>query len=257
MFAYLSTHDGPVVEGLEQHEKVYAENQRQYLALRTLPGDNGKSAISRWTLSDAERIAIVKGADIMLELSHFGEKLQPVRMMITDQKGEAFPFWFQQQTLGPYNVDTVPEQTDVMRDGRMALAAFKNFHRSLCERFGYRHDEIDWDRDQVSLEEHISSVINTLRAQVASLLDFAIGVTGSDHCELNTDEAPDISGVEPVPQEPVFVPSVFRVSHACVGHYAGCDGGVGDNHSPHCPEFKGILHNAKIPDLGGRGEVSE
>lgn len=33
---------------------------------------------------------------------------------------------------------------------------FKNFHRLLCERFGYGHDEIDWKRDQVSLIEHIA-----------------------------------------------------------------------------------------------------
>lgn len=36
------------------------------------------------------------------------------------------------------------------------LAAFKNFHRNLCERFGYGHDELDWLRDQVSLIEHIA-----------------------------------------------------------------------------------------------------
>lgn len=35
--------------------------------------------------------------------------------------------------------------------------AFKNFHRVLCERFGYVHDEIDWRRDQISLIEHIAS----------------------------------------------------------------------------------------------------
>src|ERR1041385_5392682 len=34
---------------------------------------------------------------------------------------------------------------------------FKNFHRALCERFGYGHDEKDWVRDQVSLIEHIAS----------------------------------------------------------------------------------------------------
>ncbi len=33
---------------------------------------------------------------------------------------------------------------------------FKNFHRQLCERFGYTHDEKDWRRDQVSLIEHIA-----------------------------------------------------------------------------------------------------
>jgi hypothetical protein len=33
---------------------------------------------------------------------------------------------------------------------------FKNFHRLLCERFGYTHDERDWRRDQLSLIEHIA-----------------------------------------------------------------------------------------------------
>jgi hypothetical protein len=33
---------------------------------------------------------------------------------------------------------------------------FKNFHRQLCERFDYCHDEVDWKRDQVSLIEHIA-----------------------------------------------------------------------------------------------------
>ncbi|HBO6178420.1 TPA: hypothetical protein L4729_005330 [Pseudomonas aeruginosa] len=36
------------------------------------------------------------------------------------------------------------------------LASFKNFHRLLCERFGYTHDEKDWQRDQLSLIEHIA-----------------------------------------------------------------------------------------------------
>jgi len=34
--------------------------------------------------------------------------------------------------------------------------AFKNFHRRLCERFGYTHDERHWWRDLVSLEEWIA-----------------------------------------------------------------------------------------------------
>jgi hypothetical protein len=33
---------------------------------------------------------------------------------------------------------------------------FKNFHRLLCERFGYTHDEKDWRRDQLSLIEWIA-----------------------------------------------------------------------------------------------------
>lgn len=38
------------------------------------------------------------------------------------------------------------------------LHEFKNFHRQLCERFDYAHDEKDWRRDQVSLIEHIASL---------------------------------------------------------------------------------------------------
>ncbi len=34
--------------------------------------------------------------------------------------------------------------------------AFKAFHKRLCERFGYVHDEKDWRRDLLSLEEHIA-----------------------------------------------------------------------------------------------------
>ncbi|HIH2744935.1 TPA: hypothetical protein ACYLN4_000601 [Burkholderia lata] len=46
-------------------------------------------------------------------------------------------------------------------DGSHAVAPvdradFKNFHRLLCERFGYVHDEVDWQRDQLSLIEHIA-----------------------------------------------------------------------------------------------------
>jgi len=34
---------------------------------------------------------------------------------------------------------------------------FKNFHRLLCERFGYVHDDSDWKRDQASLIEWIAN----------------------------------------------------------------------------------------------------
>lgn len=40
-----------------------------------------------------------------------------------------------------------------------ALHAFKNFHRLLCERFGYGHDERDWRRDQLSLIEFIAAKV--------------------------------------------------------------------------------------------------
>ena len=36
---------------------------------------------------------------------------------------------------------------------------FKNFHRNLCKRFGYWHDDVHWKRDLASLEEHIAKAI--------------------------------------------------------------------------------------------------
>ncbi len=38
-----------------------------------------------------------------------------------------------------------------------ADSEFKNFHRLLCERFGYGHDPRNWRRDQLSLIEHIAN----------------------------------------------------------------------------------------------------
>lgn len=42
--------------------------------------------------------------------------------------------------------------------------AFKNFHRSLCERFGAPHDPVDWWRDLTSLEEYIAALVKRAEA---------------------------------------------------------------------------------------------
>jgi len=59
--------------------------------------------------------------------------------------------------------------TDTNEQKKQAEANFKNFHRSLCERFGYFHDEIDWQRDLVSLEEHIATQFSHVNAENAAL----------------------------------------------------------------------------------------
>jgi hypothetical protein len=82
MFEYLSASIGPVVEGLEDFEKIYALEQGQYIPLRTLPGENGNSAITKWELSEEQRKALAEGADILLEVLHFKGPLAPVRMMV-------------------------------------------------------------------------------------------------------------------------------------------------------------------------------
>jgi hypothetical protein len=105
MFDYLSTHDGPVVVGLEAFETVYAKDQPEYLPLRTLPAESGMSAISRWHLNDEQRKAIAEGADILLEVTHFRGPLAPVRMMVTDRCDVdtlTCKRWFAAQTNAPY-----------------------------------------------------------------------------------------------------------------------------------------------------------
>lgn len=40
-------------------------------------------------------------------------------------------------------------------------AEYRNFHRSLCSRFGYGHDEVHFRRDLVSLEEAIAAKVSS------------------------------------------------------------------------------------------------
>jgi hypothetical protein len=61
------------------------------------------------------------------------------------------------------------EHEELKHERDQLKAGFKNFHRSLCERFGYFHDEADWQRDQVSLEEHIATQFNHVSAENSSL----------------------------------------------------------------------------------------
>ena len=107
MFDYLTLHDGPVVDGLEQHETVFAKDQPQYLPMRTLPGENGNSAIARFHLTDEQRKAVADGADIYLEILHFKGPLAPSRLMVmSDPEPDAryFQIWWKTQTKGTYPV---------------------------------------------------------------------------------------------------------------------------------------------------------
>lgn len=87
MFDYMQPKDGPVVEGMEAEEIVYAKNQPEYIPLRVLRGE-GKMVpvISRWQPTEEQRKLIAAGADIYLELSTFGNPLQPIRMAVSDGK---------------------------------------------------------------------------------------------------------------------------------------------------------------------------
>ncbi|UWF46897.1 hypothetical protein NYP20_16230 [Pseudomonas sp. N3-W] len=59
--------------------------------------------------------------------------------------------------------------TEIADQRDQLKASFKNFHRSLCARFGYFHDDIDWQRDQMSLEEHIATQFGHVSAEAGAL----------------------------------------------------------------------------------------
>lgn len=81
MLRYLLPKDGPVFEGLEYKEIVYAKHQPQYLPLRTLRSDSPeRRVISRWTLTDEQRKAVANGDDLFLMLLTFGSPLQPIQI---------------------------------------------------------------------------------------------------------------------------------------------------------------------------------
>lgn len=105
MFDYLKLHDGPVVSGLEQHETVFAKDQPEYIPMRTLPGENGNSAIARFHPTEAQRKAIAEGADIYLEILHFRGPLAPSRLIVMSEPEESathFKQWWRTQTKGTY-----------------------------------------------------------------------------------------------------------------------------------------------------------
>jgi hypothetical protein len=95
MFSYLNPFDGPVVEGMEKFEVVFAKEQPQYIPLRAIVSrDAQRNAMSRWTFTPEQRKAIYEGADIYLRLSTFGEPLQPISICVTE-KWE--PAWVRQE----------------------------------------------------------------------------------------------------------------------------------------------------------------
>lgn len=86
-FDYLTPATGPVVEGLEDREKIYAlEQMHKYAPLRTLPGESGNSAIYRVELTPEQRQMIAEGSDILVEILHYGGALAPSRVMLLNQK---------------------------------------------------------------------------------------------------------------------------------------------------------------------------
>jgi hypothetical protein len=58
-----------------------------YLPIRTLQGESGKSAIYRLELTEEQRRIVADGGDLLVEILHFGGPLAPSRAMVLNQSG--------------------------------------------------------------------------------------------------------------------------------------------------------------------------
>jgi hypothetical protein len=100
MISYLLPKDGPVVDGFDDKEVVYAKNQPQYNPLRVLrsAGREG-NVFSRWSPTAKQRKMIAEGSDIYLELLTYHGPLAPSRMFISDDN-QFDKWWVERHMLG-------------------------------------------------------------------------------------------------------------------------------------------------------------
>ncbi|MGN6282132.1 hypothetical protein [Frateuria sp.] len=129
--------DTDLIERLRMEAQIHAQEART--ANATIAEiyqlcSGGKGEPGKWHGAEPVRALIADRADLLASLcgaasyiATLGGSSQPYRQLIAKVTGAAD------------------------HDGD-----FKNFHRLLCERFGYAHDEADWKRDQVSLIEWIA-----------------------------------------------------------------------------------------------------
>jgi hypothetical protein len=84
-FDYLQPAIDEVIKGFEDRENIYALEQAEYKPIRTLKGENGLSAIYRCALTREQRQMVAEGADVLIEILHFGGPLAPSRVMLLNQ----------------------------------------------------------------------------------------------------------------------------------------------------------------------------
>ena len=70
-----------LTEECAHKETVYAKDQPEYKPLPTIRNSKGM-VLSRWKMSDAEREAVVAGADVFLTCWTFNQPLQPIYMEV-------------------------------------------------------------------------------------------------------------------------------------------------------------------------------
>lgn len=73
----------PVLPNQEHRETTFAKDQPQYLPLPAIVMHGPeKEVLTRWELTDEEKIALLSGGQIYLSVWTFGHPLQPIKLRI-------------------------------------------------------------------------------------------------------------------------------------------------------------------------------
>ncbi len=123
----------PVIPGLEQHEKVFAKDQPQYLPLPALRTSEGR-VVARWSPTPEEREMIAQGADLFLGLLTFNMPLQPHFVYVAHANPDGAKALAQCLGLGEF---VIPEKAAVVEKasaGLAELAEEKEFGGALSSR---------------------------------------------------------------------------------------------------------------------------
>lgn len=76
----------PVMPGSAEIEVILGNNQPEYIPLPAVYLDTAqRPMITRWRLTNEERVAVASGADIVLSQLTFGRPFQPVHIQVTEQ----------------------------------------------------------------------------------------------------------------------------------------------------------------------------
>ncbi len=84
----------PVIEGLEPYEVVFGDpdiGQPQYIPLPALRSPEGQ-VMSRWELTNEERLWIANGADVFITIHTFNEPYPPTSVTILNKSSSAEHF---------------------------------------------------------------------------------------------------------------------------------------------------------------------
>lgn len=119
----------PVLPNQEHREITYAKDQPEYLPLPAIVMQGvEKEVLTRWELTNEEKIALLSGGQIYLSLWTFGGPLQPIRLRV------AHP----EEIIAEYGMVSQPPSSPVMdtKEINSIEPISPEVEKALDEKFG-------------------------------------------------------------------------------------------------------------------------